>query len=281
MKYSVSLVYLLLVFSCFGQGDTLSELEKNRLQLGYRIEYSDEPIEDSSVKRILQEGLMVNGRKEGVWIKYWDNSNMKLKGFYKGNRPAGNYEKYYKNGILKESGTFNRNKFYGELKRYFESGCPQYEARYNDNGNEHGSVTYYFDGCESAVYPEGHIEFQFNVVDGISVDSAFRYYENEDLKELIVYKADGTIKSSKQFDRVNPQIKKSVSLPNSEGSSNAERLAPECVKVNSSAQKIYIGTCKDDRIWTGTRYFYDTTGNWFKVEIWEEGRFVKSGYSDE
>jgi hypothetical protein len=51
--------------------------------------------------------------------------------------------------------------------------------------------------------------------------------------------------------------------------------------VNSSAQKIYIGTCKDDRIWTGTRYFYDTTGNWFKVEIWEEGRFVKSGYSDE
>ncbi len=55
----------------------------------------------------VEEGNLVDDRKEGYWIKYFeDGTSIKLKGEFENNRPNGKYFKYYKNGKLKEVGTF-------------------------------------------------------------------------------------------------------------------------------------------------------------------------------
>ena len=49
-----------------------------------------------------EEGILVKGKKESLWTKYYpDGKTPKLKGNYIANEPNGSYEKFYINGVIK------------------------------------------------------------------------------------------------------------------------------------------------------------------------------------
>lgn len=55
-------------------------------------------------KKISSEGLQVNGRKNGIWIEYYENGNVKsIVGYWNG-MPEGIWKTYYSNGVLEEEG---------------------------------------------------------------------------------------------------------------------------------------------------------------------------------
>ena len=90
----------------------------------------DRPQEGYPADGKVEEGDYKDDRKEGQWIKYYnDGATPKLKGEYVNNRPQGPYVKYYANGKIKEQGTFVRNLYQDSLKRFHENGKVEYQAR--------------------------------------------------------------------------------------------------------------------------------------------------------
>ena len=95
-----SLAFLLFSLSliCFTiNGQNLKDNEGKRT--GKWIIYKSKSSKDLKI----EEGVFVKGRKEGQWIKYFeDGKTPKLKGSYSNNRPDGEFIRYYKNGKIKE-----------------------------------------------------------------------------------------------------------------------------------------------------------------------------------
>ena len=58
-----------------------------------------------------EQGLIKNGKKEGLWIEYHTNGYLKSKGKFENGNKEGLRIKYYSNGQLKSKGDFiNSNK---------------------------------------------------------------------------------------------------------------------------------------------------------------------------
>ena len=65
----------------------------------------------------VEEGIFINGRKEGIWIKYHrDGQTIRLKGNYRNNRPSGFYTRYYQNAKKTEEASFIQGKYKGNSK---------------------------------------------------------------------------------------------------------------------------------------------------------------------
>ena len=65
----------------------------------------DRPAEGVPLDGKIEEGTFVDDRKEGFWIKFYqDGVTPKIKGFYINNRPQGDFIKYHPNGKIKEQG---------------------------------------------------------------------------------------------------------------------------------------------------------------------------------
>ena len=98
------LVFLLFSLSliCFSiNGQNLKDKQGKRT--GKWIIYKSKSSKDLKI----EEGVFVNGRKEGQWINYFeDGKATKLKGSYSNNRPDGEFIRYYKNGKIKEKGSY-------------------------------------------------------------------------------------------------------------------------------------------------------------------------------
>ncbi|MDX2360968.1 MAG: hypothetical protein QNK23_09190 [Crocinitomicaceae bacterium] len=217
MLKSFTIFFLIFQFSAIGQSDTLINSEKhgkwiyfgndrpdsmnfidtndyinvNETNSGYHIEYRSDSTKFS-------EGQYEDDRKVGLWIYYYeDGISVKRKITLKNNRPDGLFEIYWQNGHIKESGTFARNKYSGSRTRYFESGCVNYEALYNNEGHENGSVKFYYDCDSVSLETRGQIEFEYTSKSGIPVGKAYRYFENGDIHETIIYGNDGQVISKK------------------------------------------------------------------------------------
>lgn len=190
MKILVHIVFTFSLLSVSGQTDTFTGYKSN-----YILFVVDRKLD--SVKK--EEGYYLNDRKEGPWIKYFDDGiTPKLIGHYVNNRPYGDYMKFYPNSQLREKGCFMRNMMQDSMKRYHENGQLEYECWKNEFGREDGPVRFY--------YENGQLEWTFNAKDGTPVDTAYRYYNNGDLKELVVYDIAGMIIKTIPYQAVNPLI---------------------------------------------------------------------------
>ena len=50
------------------------------------------------------QGSFKNGKKEGTWVKYWNNGQLSYKGNYKNGKREGDWVTYYDNGQLRSKG---------------------------------------------------------------------------------------------------------------------------------------------------------------------------------
>lgn len=239
----------------------------------------DRPAEGIPSDGKIEEGTFVDDRKEGFWIKFYqDGVTPKVKGFYVNNRPQGDFIKYHSNGKTKERGNFYKNQYTDSLKRYFDTGVLQYEGIYNENGKESGKIKHY--------YSNGQLEFEYNADNGNPVGSATRYYENGDIKEKIIYDATGNVEKSEQLD-IKRAIEKPIPIVTSKDS--APKIGVPKTKgipfASNGYNKTYNandeiwqdGIFKNSQLWDGKVYEYDKDGILLKVKVFKNGFYHSDG----
>ncbi len=262
------------------QGGDINKTDEEGRKQGKWVYFGkDRPESGFPADGKIEEGPYIDDRKEGTWIKYYnDGETPKLKGEYKNNRPSGAYTKFYANGVVRETGTFNRNKYSGKLIRYHENGEVEYEANYNDNGKEEGTVIYR--------YANGQIEFEYESSDGIQNGKATRYYENGDVKEIIFYAADGSVEKSEQKEMVNapehvtdPGMSKERAPQIGQPRTKGKPFEPNSYnKVYNENDEIWQdGEFRAGRLWDGKVYEYDSDGILLKVKIFKKGVYHSDG----
>lgn len=275
----ISVIFFFSASLAFGQTNFNQRDSKGRKQGKWVYLGKDRPTEDYPENGKVEEGSYKDDRKEGIWIKYYqDGITPKLKGEYHNNRPEGAYVKLDAKGTIIEAGKFTKGKYRDSLIRYHANGVVSYQGFYNEQGNEEGKIKYF--------YQNGQIEFEYTAENGIPKGKATRFYENGDIKEVIQFGEGGQIVKSEKHEMVNPPVKvndpaaskeqaPTVSNPNTKG---AKFLPNGYNKIYNSNQEIWQdGDFKNGRLWDGKVYEYDRDGILLKVRVFKSGVYHSDG----
>ena len=235
----------------FSQSDTLNQIDSLGQKQGYWIIYGkDKPGKGVCDTCKIEEGPYLNNRKNGEWIIYHkDGVTPRLIGVFINGRPNGGWVK---------------------IRSYtneYDSGCPKSALNFNKNGKQHGINILYYD-CDSLHPNLGQIEVKYKMNNGEKIDTLYRYYRNGDLKQYVIYNADHSVKSVKNFNRVNPVVKQDYT----------EQIdSNNLCKSWLNGELYFEGECRNGKIWTGKKYVYDSDGILLKIEIWKEGKYYGAG----
>jgi hypothetical protein len=200
LKSLITCCFILSAFSV--QGQNKKDVHGKRTgKWVYNV--TDKPQSGIAKTGKVEEGVYLDGRKEGIWTKYHkDGKTPKLKGNYSNNRPEGAFTRFYPNGHIMEQGSFGKNGYKGNLVRYFENGVTSYQAVYNNEGQETGKVQYF--------HENGKIALEYSMKNGSLMGKVNRYNSQGNLIETFDVSAAGAIANRKNFSN-QPQPRTPVS----------------------------------------------------------------------
>ncbi len=268
-----------IIASEYFQADPINQKSADGKKQGkWIILGKDRPEEGFPANGKIEEGEYRNGRRENTWIKYHkDGVTPRLIGQYQNNRPNGSYSMFHTNGKLAEKGSFTAGKYSDSIQRFHPNGQLSYESTYK-NGKENGKVVYY--------YKNGKIEFEYNALEGVATGKAVRYYQNGDIREIIEFNTDGTVKNRETKEIKNtkePDVvvknNKEISLKINNPITKGGKFQPNGYnKVYNNDDEIWQdGDFKDSRLFNGKLYVYDRDGILLKVKIYKEGYYHSDG----
>lgn len=96
--------------------------------------------------KIQGEGILKNGKIEGLRKMYYQNGNLSLERNYINSLPDGLDKEYYENGVLKQKGEFVAGKEEGEWESYFPNGQVKLHSNYKNGGINGTVIKYYSSG---------------------------------------------------------------------------------------------------------------------------------------
>ena len=102
---------------------------------------------DSRKKYVLDEGMYVDGRKEGVWFDYYPNGKVRFTLTYKSGFPSGKVTAYYATGQKSEEGYWEHGVWTGEYTVYYVNGCVLSKTTYDKEGFKVKATYYAKDAC--------------------------------------------------------------------------------------------------------------------------------------
>ena len=162
-----------------------------------------------------EQGKVIKGKREGEWLEYYKNGEVKEKSNFKDGKAEGESINYYDNGKLKAKGNFKDGKMDGEIFSYFENGESELVANFKDGKPEGKFLSYYKngqlkyksnykDGKQEGewlyYYDNGQLQFKSNYKDGKAEGEHLSYYENGQLEKIEIYKDDELIKTVSESD---------------------------------------------------------------------------------
>lgn len=255
----LSFTFCNLANTCFAQSDTINQKDTAGLKQGYWVIYGkDQPEKGFCDTCLVEEGFYKDDRKNGKWMFYYQNGNLKVKGNFVDGRPRGFYEKYYESGVFMESGYFANGRYGGTSCKYYENGCLQSLKYFDINGKDSLPTIIYYPNCDTSISVYGSVQFKREKsLTGGTVDSTF--YE------------DGTYKL------------RDSGYPSGEGkmeSPNPMPLPSEThykKSINENGDPLMDGEFKDGKLWNGKKYIYDADGILLKIEIWKNGAYHSDG----
>jgi antitoxin component YwqK of YwqJK toxin-antitoxin module len=240
---------------------------------------ADKPSSGISKTGKVEEGIYLEGRKEGIWTKYHkDGKTPKLKGNYSNNRPEGSFSRFYSNGQLMEQGSFGKNGYKGNLVRYFDNGQIAYKAVYNNDGQETGKVQYF--------HENGKIALEYSMKNGILTGKVNRYNSQGNLIESMDVTTTGGISNVKTFSnppKTNEKAATTQTVVYPPKIANPRMKGLKFVtngynKVYNDNDEIWMeGEFKNGQLWDGKVYDYDADGILQKVRIFKLGRYHSDG----
>ena len=92
---------------------------------------------DSYTDKLLFEGKLINGKRNGEGIEYYENGKIKFIGEYLNGKRNGQGKEYYDNGEKKFEGVYLNGKRNGKGKEYYDNGKLYFEGEYL-NGARYG-----------------------------------------------------------------------------------------------------------------------------------------------
>jgi antitoxin component YwqK of YwqJK toxin-antitoxin module len=273
-----SLVFILFSISFIGiqvNGQNLKDKDGKRT--GKWILYKSKSESSKDLK--VEEGVFIHGRKEGQWIKYFEDGKApKLKGSYSNNRPDGEFIRYYKNGQIKEKGSFSKSKFKGEYLRYHANGNIEYIGNYNNLGEETGIIQYF--------HKNGNLALEYTVKNAELNGKLTRYFEDGTLQESMSFSENGEIIAVNTFEKKIPEKKIINSEANSTSPPKIKNPKTKSIKFNAFGyNKVYNdndeiwmdGIFKNGQLWEGKVYRYDKDGILQRVLVYKEGKYHSEG----
>jgi antitoxin component YwqK of YwqJK toxin-antitoxin module len=273
-----SLVFILFSISFIGiqvNGQNLKDKDGKRT--GKWILYKSKSESSKDLK--VEEGVFIHGRKEGQWIKYFEDGKApKLKGSYSNNRPDGEFIRYYKNGQIKEKGSFSKSKFKGEYLRYHANGNIEYIGNYNNLGEETGIIQYF--------HKNGNLALEYTVKNAELNGKLTRYFEDGTLQESMSFSENGEIIAVNTFEKKIPEKKIINSEANSTSPPKIKNPKTKSIKFNAFGyNKVYNdndeiwmdGIFKNGQLWEGKVYRYDKEGILQRVLVYKEGKYHSEG----
>jgi antitoxin component YwqK of YwqJK toxin-antitoxin module len=102
------------------------------------------------------DGVQINqythdGKKEGIWERYYDNGQLSSKVSYKDGKQNGIWERYYDNGQLDMRGSFKDGKLDGIWESYWNNGQLLYKGYYKNDKK---------DGIWESYHPNGKLNYR-------------------------------------------------------------------------------------------------------------------------
>ncbi|PLX18283.1 MAG: hypothetical protein C0599_12400 [Salinivirgaceae bacterium] len=241
------------------KGDTINQVDAQLRKQGQWIYFYDDNREQPKMK-----GQFVNNKREGVWIKYYENGNRKNEVTYENGKPKGLVRFYYENGNVQEEGNWQVEYWVGEYRYYHENGILSYEFLFDQNGKRTGEQNYYYEtgdlmvtgewsqGKEAGVvteyYQDGTVKFERNYVDGEIQDGGTQKYEQGE-------KAGG----------------KEVKLK-----SKKVLYTGDYTKTSPNGLLLQKGYFKDGELVNGEWHFYDIHGKRFMTKILKDKKVIET-----
>ena len=261
------------------QNEPINQKSADGKKQGKWIVYGkDRPEEGYPANGKIEEGEYRNGRRENTWTKYHkDGSTPRLIGQYQNNRPNGKYSMFHTNGKLAEKGSFVDGKYMDTIQRFHSNGQLSYQSIFK-NGKENGKVVYYFNN--------GKIDFEYTSQEGVAIGKAVRYYPNGDIREILEFDANGTVKNREIKEIKNmkePEVvvknNKDISLKINNPIVKGGKFQPNGYnKVYNNDDEIWQdGDFKDGRLFNGKVYVYDRDGILLKVKVYKDGYYHSDG----
>ena len=109
--------------------------------------FSDVPFTGKSTKE--EQGVFKDGLKEGSWVGYHKNGQLKNSGDFKNGNKEGTWITYYKNGQLLSKGGFKTGKEEGPWVIYFDNGLLSDKGNFKTGNKEGPWVGYWKDAIVS------------------------------------------------------------------------------------------------------------------------------------
>ena len=142
------MVLMVLLFPALALGETMNDLVY-RDGLYYK-KFTDVPFMGNITGKT-EQGTIRNGKKEGLWVYYYDNGQLSYKGTFKFGKKDGTWVYYHSNGQLSYKVTYKDDKKDGPYVNYYDNGQLGSKGTYK-NGKEDGRwVRYWSDGSEVIV----------------------------------------------------------------------------------------------------------------------------------
>ncbi len=268
------------------RGDTINRIDLQGRKQGLWLYFND-----TYKNGIIQQGFYKDGKKQGEWIVYYKNGNIKSKSFYKDNHIFGPVTTYYKDGTIREQGRWERNKWVGDYRYYYPNGKLKFMWHYDKSGKRTGKQVYYYDSGKKYVegtwsggkengwikeyYPSGQLHVVSLWKNGLQDGQYLEYYNTGALKLKKYYK-----QGKEDSSRTEHYTYIAGTNP-----TNAQRDTIHAYKqfsgsgffrfYNADGKLTSEGEFRQGVLYQGKRYFYDKDGNLFKTVYIEEGRVKK------
>ena len=241
----------------------------------------------------VEEGRYVDGKKNGIWVSYYANGNMKNRFTFEAGKPNGMAIMYNENGKIAEQGIWRNQHWVGDYKLYYENGEIQHSFKFNPNGKRDGKQVYYAENGQKII--EGEMK------EGKEIGLWNEWFDNGE-KRAEKYFNEGAMDTVKSVIRAAPKKPEPVM---SQATKEIEKDAPPAPalvvdkvkeKVNGGATntkeplKIFKGEgyakmFRDDKqiskdgefhnykLVTGKSYIYNENGILERIAVYENGHY--------
>jgi antitoxin component YwqK of YwqJK toxin-antitoxin module len=199
-----------------------------------------------------------NGKREGKWVWYYENGNIKrienhLNGDFHGESLS-----YFEDGNIKWIRNLLHNEDQGESIEYYENGNIKKIDNYKNNELEGKSVWYYENGERKMIE---------NYSNGLRNGELIMYYESGNIESKFNY-VDGKLQGNGEFYFENGKIEGYIYFLNNKYEGDYRRYYE-----NGEIEK--TGTYKND-LKNGIFKFYNKNGEVEKIELYENGEIIEN-----
>jgi antitoxin component YwqK of YwqJK toxin-antitoxin module len=257
--------------------DTLNRLDElGRKQGLWKVTAPVKEKPGYGIGQLFEEGRYINGKRTGVWRRYWPNGNVMSEITYQMGRPRGEYRTFYPNGKVEELGSWDLDRNTGKFQRWHPNGQLAQDFVFNDHGVRDGEQKYY--------HENGQLAVQVTVEEGREDGTLKRYAASGELQQVAQFN-DGVIDAAnsryiKRIPRAD-EVKVDNKAPEAplvsgEESTNAITFRENGYNTLYDRQLRISqqGDFKAGRLWDGKRYTYDKDGILTRIQVFKSGRYM-------